>query len=700
MRYLLLLLLSATIGVAIGVFPAPLVSRGGASQQHATDTARAARAGDTSERAIGPQDTTARARGLTELKRAAERAEAGQVDAALLGYERAASLLPAIEDWIALHAARAAASAGDTAAVRMRLAVAGDRLAREFGWREPLRALEEAGAVEQAIALADELAASSAGVRRATAATTAGRLRLLRGDTAGARAAFRTAVSSSGSAYDAARFLSDLSGLTAEDHLTIGRIYLRGGNMERAARGIRAYLDAGRGTAAERRRLRLDLGRGFFRAGDYASAARELRAAADGAPAATAAPALYDAARADYRRGDVAGARAALRSIGERFPGSASAARAWYLLGDLDQDAMRLDDARASFRRAIDSGADSDEVGLAWMRLAGMAFAAGDLAEARDRFDGYRTRYPNGRRVQQATYWSGVASLELGDTTTARARFDDAWRRDPMTYYGARAAERLAAAFLEDLALGASPAVADLPAVASAALDRVDLLRDAGWDEAAAFEMNRARDSFGSDSAALYALAEALNQRGYTAQGISLGWDLRRRTDRWNPRLLRIVYPLPYREAIVAEARRHGIDPFLAAGLIRQESMFNARAVSPAGAVGLMQVMPATGRTIARRLDILSFDPELLRNPQVNIRIGMQFLADMLGEYAGRVDAVLAAYNAGPSRLDRWQEFPEWEDPELFSERIPYEETRDYVKIVQQNARLYRALYGDGALDP
>src|SRR5690606_36000529 len=123
-------------------------------------------------------------------------------------------------------------------------------------------------------------------------------------------------------------------------------------------------------------------------------------------------------------------------------------------------------------------------------------------------------------------------------------------------------------------------------------------------------------------------------------------------------------YPMPYRDAIAAEAARHGINPYLAAGLIRQESLFNARAVSPAGAMGLMQVMPATGERLARRLGTSGFDAAMLHDPLINIRLGMQFLADMIAEYNGRVDAVLAAYNAGPHRVNRWMEFPEWEDPE------------------------------------
>src|SRR5690606_42027964 len=131
----------------------------------------------------------------------------------------------------------------------------------------------------------------------------------------------------------------------------------------------------------------------------------------------------------------------------------------------------------------------------------------------------------------------------LGDCVTALTRLREARRMDPMDYYAVRVAERLDIAPREAMTLAAAPAAAPLTTATTAALDVVDLLRDAGWSDAAAFEMDRARDSFGSDVASLYALAEALNERGYTSQGIRIGLDLRRREGQWNTRLLRIVYP-------------------------------------------------------------------------------------------------------------------------------------------------------------
>jgi soluble lytic murein transglycosylase len=328
------------------------------------------------------------------------------------------------------------------------------------------------------------------------------------------------------------------------------------------------------------------------------------------------------------------------------------------------------------------------------MRLGGIAFSSGRYEDALREFDLLRTTHRTGRIHQQATYWSAQALDRLGRDEEARARLLETRRLDPFSYYGGLAGEKLGddgwAARLEP-----SPPPSDrFNDQVESALSRVDLLREVGWDEAATFEMERVRRHFAAFDGALYTLAEALNARGFTTQGVALGWDIYRREGAWNLRLMRIVYPFPFQNIVIAEARERNVDPFLAAALIRQESMFNPRARSAVGALGLMQVMPATGRSLARSLGVTRFTEELLLQPEVNIHFGMAYLADQLSSYGERLDAVLAAYNAGPSRVSRWRQFPEFADRLLFAERIPYDETRDYVRIVQNNRRIYAALYG------
>jgi soluble lytic murein transglycosylase len=218
---------------------------------------------------------------------------------------------------------------------------------------------------------------------------------------------------------------------------------------------------------------------------------------------------------------------------------------------------------------------------------------------------------------------------------------------------------------------------------------RWELLRDIGWYDAAAFELRDLRQDVGKNTAALYTIAERLNARDHAYAGIAIGRELLDDGADWNARLLRIMFPLPYHDIIKREARARGLDPYFVAALMRQESRFNPRAVSAAGAVGLMQVMPATGRQLG------GVDRQGLMDPETNIRLGTRFLADMMKTYGTRTDAVLAAYNAGPSRMNRWRTFPEFHQSDLFVERIPFDETRDYVKVVRVNTSIYHELYGE-----
>ncbi len=638
-------------------------------------------------------------RGLAALRRAIALAHDDREPASLALFDSARAALPQIDDWIEYYAARAAAQAGDTAAVERRLAGVGADLADRFGWKLRLDALERAG--DPAAALA---AAEAATIRlhdpaaRASAFVRVGDLRLAAGDAAAATAAYRRAMSDAGSlaAIDGARKLSELPHLTPDDQLAIGRLYLRHGNAERGIRGVLAYLAAARGSALERTRLRYDVARAYFNAGRYRDAERRAIELADQrVDPAIAASALYLAGRAQYRQGKVSQSLATFRRTASRFPDQDAATRALFLVADLRHDAGDTATAREYYRRAIDSDAAADDAGLAVMRLADLAIVDDDYAAAARLFDGYRERFPDGRRIQQATYWAARAYQRLGEDSLALQRLEQTWRRDPFSYYGFRAGQQIGRGF-EDARLRPAPQTTDSArSLVDAALVRLDLLRELGDDAAASTEVDLMRDRFRHVAGTDYPLAEALDARGFTATGIRIGWSIFDREGAWNPRLLRIVFPFPFRRLVLAEADDRGIDPFLLAGLIRQESSFDAPVVSGAGAIGLMQVVPATGRILARAEDVPDFRPPMLKQPEINLHLGTRYLKDLLDQYDGRIPAVLAAYNAGPSRVERWRGFPEWSRGELFTERIPYTETRDYVKIVQRNVALYRVLYGD-----
>lgn len=624
---------------------------------------------------------------------------AGRMDEGTAALDGARDFAPSVARWIDLLAAEALAGRGDTARVRRRIDDLIPGALETRAKRALLQATEEAGDIAGARALAlDYRGAADSDAARAAFSVTAARIALAMGDAAAVRADLRTVLDTapgSRAAVDAARMLTDLGALSTADRLAIARIYDRHGNNRRAAEGYREWLASGSGSADGRREIRYALGRALFDIGEYAEAEEILRDL-DGVPANRAATALYTAGRAQYRRGQRDAALRTFVDVAERYPGSGAGAQALFLIADLSHDAGELVRARDVYRRVVDDFPGHDRMGLAMMRLAGIEFLDADHAAAARIWEDYRSRYPRGQRWLKATYWAGRAYEAMGDTEQARIRYREAIEREPLSYYALRAAERLDQSFWP-VPMG------PLPEDDAAARERIeewlegiDLLRDAGLYDEAEAEVDRWIDRVGGDPRLLYPLAEALTQRGYTVSGIRLGHKLEGIEGHLNPRLLRILYPFPYREMIEAEAREKGLDPFLVAALTRQESLFKARIVSPVGARGLMQIMPETGRQIAPGVGIEQWDAELLFNPEINVHMGTRYLADQMERYDAFLPYVFSAYNAGPSRVERWKEiYPEAGDFELFTERIPYSETRGYVKILTRNKAIYEGLYGE-----
>ena len=155
----------------------------------------------------------------------------------------------------------------------------------------------------------------------------------------------------------------------------------------------------------------------------------------------------------------------------------------------------------------------------------------------------------------------------------------------------------------------------------------------------------------------------------------------------------RAFYPVAHAALVEAEAARAGVPASLLFGVIRQESVFTADVRSRTGALGLMQVMPATGRTLYRRETGRRGRPDL-RDPASNVRLGATYLRDLLARFQGDTAAAVAAYNAGPGRVRRWKRAAGPAPPDEFLESIPIPETRAYVERVLYFQGAYAALYG------
>jgi len=158
---------------------------------------------------------------------------------------------------------------------------------------------------------------------------------------------------------------------------------------------------------------------------------------------------------------------------------------------------------------------------------------------------------------------------------------------------------------------------------------------------------------------------------------------------KFNRTLVEILYPQPYYDELKKSLSKDSIDPLIVLSLIRQESVFNPLARSPVGARGLMQLMPATARRLKRYLNVSQ-----LNNPKINIEIGTKYFKNLLKRYENNLVYVLAAYNAGESRVQKWKNLYWTKDQGILHqiEEIPFLETRNYVKLIFRNIYFYKLL--------
>ena len=584
-------------------------------------------------------------------------------------------------DWARLFRAEALARQGDYAAAEQAaaaLAGSGTAEVQRRAWQARIDAAE----AQDDLARARDLAAQARRrVSGAHFAAEAGRLALDAGDEGAAREALRAAIAADAAAppaQDAAAHLRTLD-LTAADHLALARVDRALGLNTEAADHFGQYLRTDEGNAA----VRYDYADALYYADRYEEAlaaleplqtedARDLRAGALGRlHRADEAARIYLALNREKRGEDAA-------------PPLYFAADAFH---------QETDDAQARplYERVVAEHPGTRWAGLATTRLAGMAFLAEDYAEAARLWD--RQRAAGDGFALQATYWAGRAHEAAGDEAAAAERYRRVRQMDRDSYYALLASDALGEPFWP-IPLARDPEPDPATAARMDALLRpADVLREAGFPEAASDAVDRAARQAGSSREARLALGEALIARGYGDRAIQIGTTLGGGT---SARKLRLLYPFPHREMIAAEAEDAGLDPFVTAALMRQESLFGERATSHVGARGLMQLMPATARSLADSLGVEGWNPGLLYRPELNVHLGTAYVARNWERFDGSLPAVFGSYNAGPHQVARWQAFPEYGQEALFTERIPFRETRDYVKILTRNRALYQGLYGDG----
>jgi soluble lytic murein transglycosylase len=320
-------------------------------------------------------------------------------------------------------------------------------------------------------------------------------------------------------------------------------------------------------------------------------------------------------------------------------------------------------------------------------------------------------RYPAHPSASAALYFLGRLSESENDAGAARAFYTKASTQFPNYYYGLLARDRLAqpqiaaavasaktAQFLATVAFPARKAKisAQPDSESSLRIARARLLASAGLTDLANEELR-----FGAQTGSQpYLLAMELAAHAATPHErlhdikTSAPDYLAMSLDDAPSAFWRLLFPLPFQKDLVTIARKQGLDPYMVAALVRQESEFNPQALSPKQAYGLTQVVPGTGRALARRVGVRRFTNRSLFQPALNLRLGTAYLRILLDEWGGRWEPALASYNAGKSRVTDWLGWNRYQDPAEFVESIPFTETREYVQAILRNAAVYRQLYG------
>ncbi|HLG43787.1 MAG TPA: lytic transglycosylase domain-containing protein, partial [Nitrospirales bacterium] len=227
---------------------------------------------------------------------------------------------------------------------------------------------------------------------------------------------------------------------------------------------------------------------------------------------------------------------------------------------------------------------------------------------------------------------------------------------------------------------------------------RAQELRLVGWLKEAGEELASLATRAGRDRGGILWLARLLEGAGDSYRALTLVQqffpDVLERGNTEVPQTFwELAYPKGYLPRIQELSRTQAVDPHLVAAVIREESTYNPAAVSQAGAIGLMQVMPQTGQRIATRLGAEGFTRERLFDPDYNIRLGTWYLGQLAEQFDHNLIHMVAAYNAGPEVVAKWiQQFGQGE-PDEFIESIPYTETRFYVKKVLRTYREYKRIY-------
>ncbi len=415
---------------------------------------------------------------------------------------------------------------------------------------------------------------------------------------------------------------------------------------------------------------------------------------------------LYMLAELSRSDGDRSGHDAIIAEMIKRFPSSRWLEEALYSGGNMYL--LKHDSQQATYHYStlVQMFPNSTYAPSAHWRSAWMNYRLRNYSEAARLMDEQIQRYAGGIEVPAAIYWRGRIyedeERNLGQAVNYYRALLSAYVN---SYYAELAKKRLRVLGTQPTvsptaALSAvhppsvPPLSADLPEnephlikarlLANAALNEYigpEIQASPTSDEWGALAQAEIFASYGENTRAL----QSLKRSGISFFSLSI--------DQVPSIYWQLLFPRPYWPDLASNSERNGLDPFLVASLIRQESEFNPGAVSRANAYGLMQLLPSVGKSLARKQGIKGFKTPQLLNPATNLQLGTENLKQVLNRFGGQTEYALAAYNAGDVPVRQWTSEGNYKDIAEFVESIPYTETREYVQAIVRNRQMYRALY-------
>jgi soluble lytic murein transglycosylase len=352
----------------------------------------------------------------------------------------------------------------------------------------------------------------------------------------------------------------------------------------------------------------------------------------------------------------------------------------------LVRQALRRGDVNAAYRLAAQNfGSEGAEFAESeWLAGFIALTRMNDPRRAVSHFQRFERAVFTPISLGRAGYWQGLAYERAGDRNAAQQAFARAARHQT-SFYGQLAAERARVSADGGLAGNSTPNWRNAGFMRSSVVQAGYFLHLAG-DEGRALQFFRhAAESMGANDRA--ALAQMAIDLGRTHHGVRLAKDAA---------AAGIIIPSQYYPMHAIGQQRWAVPTEFALAIARQESEFNPRAVSHAGARGIMQLMPATAQSVSRGLGLGYDANKLVSDPMYNARLGTTYLAQMLNEFGGSYILAAAAYNAGPGRVRQWMR--DFGDPRradvdtvVWIETIPFNETRNYVMRVLEALHVYRA---------